>query len=402
MKNHRYLMAWLLLAMSLLIPSGLFGQVVTSPGSSRPLSEQFRLMPVPASLTAAGKPGDMAIDADTNELYVYTGNGRAPHSWVVVSGSSEVIGIGDVLGLESALDAKENLSVTVNAQTDDYPLVLTDAGKLVTMDKATANTLTVPLNATVAFPVGTRIGVRQLGAGATSIAATGGVTITQRSGTLVIGTAGRYASLFKTATDAWELSIEPRDNLSATTNPTVNDDTADGYQVGSLWRNTSAGTAWQCFDNTATAAVWKEVGGASGSNYLLVTLFTGTGNVWTNMPASLQFINGSVGYRSAFKLDLDDFTQVRFRVSKGATAGATGSKLILRYHTSLSTSASDYSDIGTSEVSVAVDVGAGVLDTGWVNLAAGAIATNRFIVIVGSGGDGTIDPDYGTITAEFQ
>ena len=38
-----------------------------------------------------------------------------------------------------------------------YTLVLADAFKLVAMNNAAANTLTVPPNSSVAFPIGTRI-----------------------------------------------------------------------------------------------------------------------------------------------------------------------------------------------------------------------------------------------------
>jgi hypothetical protein len=52
----------------------------------------------------------------------------------------------------------------INAQVASYTGVLTDAGKTVTMTVATANTLTIPANASVAYPTGTRINVLNLGA----------------------------------------------------------------------------------------------------------------------------------------------------------------------------------------------------------------------------------------------
>src|SRR5689334_11950484 len=59
--------------------------------------------------------------------------------------------------------------IGVNAQTGTtYTLVLGDAGKVVEMNNAASNTLTVPPNSSVAFPVNTVIEVFQLGAGATS------------------------------------------------------------------------------------------------------------------------------------------------------------------------------------------------------------------------------------------
>lgn len=93
-----------------------------------------------------------------------------------------------------------------NAQTGTtYTLVLTDKGKLLTLNNASAITLTIPLNSSVAFPVKSRIDLAQLGAGQVSIAATGGVTIRSSGSKLKI--TGQYsgASLTKIATDEWLL-----------------------------------------------------------------------------------------------------------------------------------------------------------------------------------------------------
>jgi hypothetical protein len=98
-----------------------------------------------------------------------------------------------------------SLHVTVNPQTNDYGLVLADDGKLVTMSKGTANTLTVPLNATQAFPIGTNITILQIGAGQVTIAATGGVTINSAGGALKLRVQYSSATLIKTATNTWYL-----------------------------------------------------------------------------------------------------------------------------------------------------------------------------------------------------
>ena len=99
-------------------------------------------------------------------------------------------------------DAKQN--VTLNAQTGTtYTLVLTDNGKLVTLDNASAITVTVPLNSSVAFATGAIVNLQQIGAGQVTVAGASGVTI---NGT---GTKTRAqwsaASLVKTATDTWTL-----------------------------------------------------------------------------------------------------------------------------------------------------------------------------------------------------
>lgn len=92
-----------------------------------------------------------------------------------------------------------------NVQTGTaYTLVLADAFKLVAMDSASTNTLTVPPNSSVAFPVGTRIDLSQDGAGQTAIAAGAGVTI-RTPETMKIRKQYGKATLIKRATDTWDL-----------------------------------------------------------------------------------------------------------------------------------------------------------------------------------------------------
>lgn len=50
-----------------------------------------------------------------------------------------------------------------------------------------------------------------------------------------------------------------RDNLIATTAPTVTNDLTQGYQKGSFWLNTATNTAYFCADPTTGAAVWLEL-----------------------------------------------------------------------------------------------------------------------------------------------
>src|SRR5664279_3164644 len=66
------------------------------------------------------------------------------------------VGNGTVL-VTRALLSTDIPGVVSNARTANYTLVLADAGKLVTMNVSSANNLTVPLNSSVAFPVGTLV-----------------------------------------------------------------------------------------------------------------------------------------------------------------------------------------------------------------------------------------------------
>lgn len=95
------------------------------------------------------------------------------------------------------------LTTAFNTQTSSYTLVLADENKLVEMNLSTANTVTVPLNASVAYPVGTTITIAQLGTGQTTLTATGGVTLKSYNNNLKIGGQYGIASIIKRGTDDW-------------------------------------------------------------------------------------------------------------------------------------------------------------------------------------------------------
>lgn len=98
----------------------------------------------------------------------------------------------------------------INAQTGTtYTGVLADAGKTIMMANAASNVLTVPPNSSVAYPVGTQIGVMMNGAGQTSVAPGAGVTINTIE-TLLLLKQGAVAVLEQTATDVWRLTGELR------------------------------------------------------------------------------------------------------------------------------------------------------------------------------------------------
>lgn len=93
-------------------------------------------------------------------------------------------------------------TVDIFAKTASYTLVLTDAGGLIEMGSASAQTLTVPTEASVAFPVGTKIDVLQTGAGQVTIAGASGVTVNATPG-LKISAQWGAVSLVKRAANTW-------------------------------------------------------------------------------------------------------------------------------------------------------------------------------------------------------
>ena len=125
----------------------------------------------------------------------------------------------------------------------------------------------------------------------------------------------------------------------------------------------------------------------------------GAGLALTNMALALGFLAAS--HRFATKADLTNFTQVRLIVNKQVTAGAAASKIILRYRTAFDATPANWADIGTSEVSCAINVQNTVLATAWINLAALARA-DVFICPIMSGGDGALDPTVGNVAAQFR
>ncbi len=96
--------------------------------------------------------------------------------------------------------------ITINSQSDSYTLILSDSYKLIEMTKGTANNLTVPLNSSVAYPIGTQILLYQSGAGQVTVVATGGVTINSVGGALKTFAQYSTATLIKTGTNTWLLT----------------------------------------------------------------------------------------------------------------------------------------------------------------------------------------------------
>ncbi len=103
-------------------------------------------------------------------------------------------------------DPKINLAF--DAETASYTTVLANNGQVVTMDNASANTFSIPTNASVAFPIGTQLNVLQIGAGQTTIqAVTSGTTTIQSTGATAAAPKLRVrysaATCLKAGTDLW-------------------------------------------------------------------------------------------------------------------------------------------------------------------------------------------------------
>jgi hypothetical protein len=98
------------------------------------------------------------------------------------------------------------LDATLNAQTGTtYTVAVGDDGKLVTLNNASAITVTVPQNSAAAIPIGSYIEFIQLGAGQVTFAAGTGATVNSRGAALKINGQYGVAALRKVSTNGFIL-----------------------------------------------------------------------------------------------------------------------------------------------------------------------------------------------------
>lgn len=139
---------------------------------------------------------------------------RADHatsvSTLLADNTSGDISAGDlrsvITDLEDSVIWNDELGeYTVNPQTGtSYTLVLSDSGKFITMSNASANTLTIPTNASVAFVIGTTISITMLGSGTTTVTGATGVTVNGVSGGgATIDAQYKGVSITKIGSDTW-------------------------------------------------------------------------------------------------------------------------------------------------------------------------------------------------------
>lgn len=126
--------------------------------------------------------------------------------WSASSGVAQILNKPAIPSTPEAVGAEPAGRLTgINTQTGTtYALALADAGKVVEANNA-AMTITVPTNATVAFPINTRVDFCLLASGVLTFAAASGVTIRSVDGKLTIAKQYGMASLYKRAANEWLL-----------------------------------------------------------------------------------------------------------------------------------------------------------------------------------------------------
>lgn len=101
-----------------------------------------------------------------------------------------------------AIDVYSIVQAVDTVTTTNYTLVLGDAGHFKLLNTTTVGLFRLPLNASVALPVGTHVDFAQVNVGQFTVTTQAGVTLTVNPSTARTTTSAA-GSVIKTATDSW-------------------------------------------------------------------------------------------------------------------------------------------------------------------------------------------------------
>ena len=158
--------------------------------------------------TLNGSASDITI-TDVNSQIQFVSDDNSPDSWVAVQMSQITVGagltkVGSVVSIGDDAIVPSMVQGLVNAQTSTtFTPSLTDDHKIITCSNGSAIAVTVPTNASVAFPVGAKLSIAMIGAGVVTITGDTGVYINGISAGS--GALAQYGAcdLVKLATDTW-------------------------------------------------------------------------------------------------------------------------------------------------------------------------------------------------------
>lgn len=190
---------------------------------------------------------------------------------------------GSSLNVANRIDNVSLVGNGVNNQTGtSYTLVLADGGKLVTFDNAAAIALTVPTNASVAFPTGVRIKLTNKGAGTVTVAGAGGVTLNGNQLTIA---QNRSAMLYKLDTNTWVMTADP----------TIPGDPGLAFITGTTFTTSTGVNVNNCFTSTYdTYRIMIDVTAFSTTLDMLMRLrVSGADNSTTNYVRQVVYGSGS-------------------------------------------------------------------------------------------------------------
>ena len=178
-------------------------------------SDQNLIRSLMIAVIKEGQTGDtgeilpMIMDLTNNRIVLDAGGLEFSNgSLQTIAGMTAAGGTftGAITGTDATFTGTTTTYLDINAQTGTtYTFVLADAGKLVTSSNGSAQTVTVPPNSSVAFPIGTQIIVQNIGSANATLAQGTGVTINSKDSNKEIDGQFAAGALIKTATNVWSL-----------------------------------------------------------------------------------------------------------------------------------------------------------------------------------------------------
>lgn len=154
----------------------------------------------------SGETGD--ISAVTSGTGITVTNGTGPIPTIAID-TATTVDLSTAQTLTNKTLTAPVVTYSVNAVTSAaYTSVASDAAAIVTMNNASANTFSIPTNASVPYAVGSTITLIQIGAGQTTInAVSSGTTTIASTGATpaapVLRAQYSSATCIKVATDTW-------------------------------------------------------------------------------------------------------------------------------------------------------------------------------------------------------
>jgi hypothetical protein len=175
-----------------------------------PFTDTAGLAVVTNACTVYISDAPTAVGATNSALFIAAGAFRANGDWFMGVGNAYASGGYDYIVRNRGNGRLESIDpdvIAINTQSAaSYTLVLTDKGKLIERTNAGAQSVTIPTNASVAFPIGTMILIEQTGAGQVTFTPAVGVTMNAADASTKTRTQWVVATLIKKATNTWTLS----------------------------------------------------------------------------------------------------------------------------------------------------------------------------------------------------
>lgn len=141
-------------------------------------------------------------------LGVSSGDSGSVSETEILESAADYADAGNAATLEAAQAYYDSMSLNIpEVVALSYTFVLSDKDKIKVMNSETAQQFIIPVNASVPFPIGTRIHISTKGtSGITTFSAEGGVTINSADNFLRLRTRFACATIIKTGLDEWLLT----------------------------------------------------------------------------------------------------------------------------------------------------------------------------------------------------